>query len=215
MKEDKNNLKDRDNSKNQDAKPVEETSEQNGECDKQEEIDFDNLSREDAIQMLKHFYVESVGLAKELDALKEQFNKAVGDAQANKDSWYRCAAEFENFKKRNSELRQTAYFDGKKDAITSLVVIGDSVDRALSVELDDKTREGVMLIKRQFSETLTALGVEEIDPLGKVFDPSVAEAIAMVACAEGEESGFVKTVFKKGYKLNGKMLRYAQVIVTQ
>jgi len=72
-----------------------------------------------------------------------------------------------------------------------------------------------MLIKRQFEETLAALNVEEINPVGKEFDPSVAEAIATVAAGEGDLPGTVKTVYKKGYKLSGKMLRYAQVIVIQ
>lgn len=178
-------------------------------------VNFDELTEEEAKQMLKEVFEVNKELHAEKSALEEQLKKATAEATANKDSWYRCAAEFENFKKRNADARQTAYFDGKKDAITSLLIVGDSVDRALSVELDDKTREGVMLIKRQFKETLAALNVEEINPLGQPFDPSVAEAIATVAAGEGEQPNTVKTVYKKGYKLSGKMLRYAQVIVTQ
>lgn len=178
-------------------------------------VDVDLLSDEEAREMLKEVLNINKEINDEKAGLEEALKKATDEAAANKDSWYRCAAEFENFKKRNAETRQNAYFDGKKDAITSLLVIGDSVDRALSVELDDKTREGVMLIKRQFEETLAALNVEEINPIGEVFDPSVAEAIATVAATEDEQSNTVKTVYKKGYKLNGKMLRYAQVIVTQ
>ena len=178
-------------------------------------VDVDTLSEEEARAMLKEVFAINKEINDEKAELEEKLKKATEDAASNKDSWYRCAAEFENFKKRNAETRQNAYFDGKKDAINSLLVIGDSVDRALSVELDDKTREGVMLIKRQFEETLAALNVEEINPVGKEFDPSVAEAIATVAAGEGDLPGTVKTVYKKGYKLSGKMLRYAQVIVIQ
>ena len=178
-------------------------------------IDVDELSEEEARAMLNEALDANKDLTAENDELTKKLATAQAEAAANKDSWYRCAAEFENFKKRNADARQTAYFDGKKDAITSLLIIGDSVDRALSVVTDEKTKEGVMLIKRQFKETLDSLSVEEIDPVGQPFDPTVAEAIATVDAAEGEESGTVKTVFKKGYKLNGKMLRYAQVVVIQ
>ncbi|MBP5177688.1 MAG: nucleotide exchange factor GrpE [Clostridia bacterium] len=182
---------------------------------KSPDIDVDALTDEEAKSMLKSLIEEAGSLKAQNAELESQLAEAKQEAATNKDSWYRCAAEFENFKKRNAETRLSAYYDGKKDAILSLLIVGDSVDRALSVELDDKTREGVMLIKRQFEETLSALSVEEIDPVGQTFDPTVAEAIATVSAAEGEKAGVVKTVYKKGYKLSGKMLRYAQVIVTQ
>ena len=179
------------------------------------ETDLWALSSEQLISMLKAERSSAEELEKNFSELQTKLAEAEKTAADNKDSWYRCAAEFENFKRRNAETRQTAYFDGKKDAITSLLIIGDSVDRALSVELDEKTRAGVMLIKKQFDETLTALNVEVIDPKGEKFDPSHSEAIATVPKNEGEESDLVRTVYKKGYKLSGKILRYAQVVVTQ
>ena len=58
-------------------------------------------------------------------------------------------------------------------------------------------------------------GVEEIDPVGQPFDANEAEAIMAMPAGEGEESGIVKQVYVKGYKKGEKVLRYAQVIVTQ
>ena len=68
---------------------------------------------------------------------------------------------------------------------------------------------------RQFAETLSNLKVVEINPVGEKFDPNLHEAVHQVEPEDGDESGTVKQVFKKGYSLNGKMLRYAQVIVTK
>ena len=62
---------------------------------------------------------------------------------------------------------------------------------------------------------LESEGVEEIDPIGQPFDADVAEAIMAMPAEEGEESGIVKQVYVKGYKKGDKVLRYAQVIVTQ
>ena len=59
------------------------------------------------------------------------------------------------------------------------------------------------------------MGVEEIPlSVGDKFDESVAEAVLNMPAEDGEEQNIVKTVLKKGYKSNGKVIRYAQVAVT-
>ena len=68
---------------------------------------------------------------------------------------------------------------------------------------------------KSFKKVLEGEGVEEIDPTGEPFDAAFAEAIMAVPCEDGEESGTVKQVYLKGYKKGDKVLRYAQVIVTQ
>lgn len=152
-------------------------------------------------------------LVKENEALKVELDKALKDAQSYKESWVRTAADFENFKKRNQDTRSNAYRDGKVDAIVKLLVVGDNLDRALMMELDDKTREGIELTARQFKETLSSMGVTEINPVGKPFDPNTQEAVLQAEKGEGEDSGIVKQVFLKGYKLGDKVIRYAQVVV--
>lgn len=173
-----------------------------------EKIDVDKLSESDARLMLKEVLETNDELIKEYEKLKIESEK-------HKDNWYRTTAEFENFKKRNNETRRNAYDEGKTDAIKGVLVIGDSLDRALSMQMDEKTKSGVELVKRQFIETLGALGIEEIDPSGKEFSPDEAEAIASVDPLEGEQSGTIRSVFKKGFKLNGKIIRYAQVVVVK
>ena len=69
--------------------------------------------------------------------------------------------------------------------------------------------------KKKFLETLESLEVVEIDPLGKQFDPSEAEAIMQADGDEGEESGTVKQIFQKGYKRQDKIIRYAKVSVVK
>lgn len=145
--------------------------------------------------------------------LEKKLAESQKSADEFKASWYRTAADFDNFKKRNSETRANAYADGKGDVIKSILVIGDNLDRALASAVEEKTREGIELVIRQFKETLKNLGVEEIDPVGEKFDPNLHEAVHQVEAGEGDESGTIKQVFRKGYSLNGKMIRYAQVIV--
>ena len=90
-----------------------------------------------------------------------------------------------------------------------------NLERALTACVDENTRQGVDMILKSFIKVLEGEGVEEINPVGEVFDPSVAEAIMAMPAGEGEESGIVKQVYVKGYKKGEKVLRYAQVIVTQ
>jgi molecular chaperone GrpE len=71
------------------------------------------------------------------------------------------------------------------------------------------------MVLKSYKTVLEGEKVEEIDPTGQPFDADVAEAIMACPAEEGEESGIVKQVYLKGYKRGDKVLRYAQVIVTQ
>lgn len=182
--------------------------------EKQEKLNVEGLSDKEAKKMLKDILKVHEEVNEELLKAENALKKAADEAAKNKDSWYRTVAEFENFKRRNEGVRKQAYDDGKKDAISGILTIGDSVDRALTMVTEEKTLEGVKLIAKSFKEALGALGVEQIDPLGENFDPETAEAIATVPAEENEEAGLIKTVYKKGYRMSGKMIRYAQVVVT-
>lgn len=187
------------------------------EADDEEEVKIDvaALSEKDAKNLLKSVLESNEAIIRELNATKLELEKSKSEALDNKDKWYRAVAEFENFKKRNQDTRKNAYYDGQKEILLKFLVVGDSIERALSMEMDEKTREGVTLIARQFTDTLSSLGVTEINPLGEVFDPTVCEAIHTVPKQGGEEGNVVKTVFKKGYKLADKIIRYCQVVVTE
>ncbi len=130
-----------------------------------------------------------------------------------KDKWMRSVAEFDNYKKRNANLWKDAYSEGMSDVILQILPVGDNLDMALSLGLDEKTTEGVKLIRKRFDDILKGIGVVEINPVGEKFDPMIAEAIMQVEGEEGETSENVKQVFQKGYKLKDKIIRYAKVSV--
>ena len=132
-----------------------------------------------------------------------------------KDKWMRCVAEFDNYKKRNAKIYTDAFNEGRVEVLLKILPIGDTLDWALKMELDEKTMEGLKAIKKKFMDTLESFGVEEIDPTGKPFDPNIAEAVMQAEKGEGEESDICKQVFQKGYKLNSKIIRYASVSVTK
>ncbi len=144
----------------------------------------------------------------EVDALKAE----VSDY---KDKWMRSVAEFDNYKKRNATLYKDAFVNGKSDTILKILPLGDNLETAIGMITDEKSREGVVLLLKQFNEVLKTLGVETIDPTGQEFDPEIAEAVMQVEPEDGDVSGTVKTTFRKGYKSDNKIIRYAQVSVVR
>ena len=65
------------------------------------------------------------------------------------------------------------------------------------------------------AKALEALHVEEIEVLGKPFDPNFMNAVQQIPAPDGQESGTVVTVFQKGYKLGDKIIRHATVVVAE
>lgn len=149
----------------------------------------------------------------ENEKLKEE-NKVLNEQMSDfKDKWMRNVAEFDNYKKRNARIWQDAFDEGVSSVILKVLTVGDTLDYALSMNLDEKTLEGLKNIKKRFDDTLKSLEVEEINPVGEPFDPNVSEAVMQAEKEDGEESDTVKFVLQKGYKLKNKIIRYAKVSV--
>lgn len=151
--------------------------------------------------------------SKEVELLKEELEQTKKQAEDYKDKWMRNVAEFDNYKKRNANQWSEAYNEGIASVIKKILVVGDNLDWALSLGLDEKTEEGIRNIRRRFDETLQSLEIEEINPIGQVFDPQIAEAVMQVPAEDGEEPDTVKQVFQKGYRKKEKIIRYATVSV--
>lgn len=145
----------------------------------------------------------------------EELAKALAEAEENKRKWYAVTAEYENYRRRTQNQSAQRYNDGRNDVISALFPIGDNLERALATITDENTKQGVDMVLKAFKKVLEDEGVEEINPVGEPFNVDVAEAIMAMPAQEGEESGIVKQVYVKGYKKGDKVLRYAQVIVTQ
>lgn len=150
----------------------------------------------------------------EISRLTAEVEKWKASSDDYKDKWIRNVAEFDNYKKRTAKSETRAYKDGKAEMLKKIFFIGDSLDWALAMELDEKTAEGIRQLKKKFSSFLEGEGVTEIDPVGEVFDPHISEAVMQAPAEEGEETGIVKQVVQKGYRSGDEIIRVARVIVT-
>jgi molecular chaperone GrpE (heat shock protein) len=103
------------------------------------------------------------------------------------------------------------------DMILDLLPIIDNLERAIiSAEehgVDDNLLEGVRMVYNQFLGQLKKEGVEQIEVVGKPFDPSNSEALSVVPAEDPEEDDTVSDELEKGYTLNGRLLRPAKVRV--
>ena len=152
---------------------------------------------------------------KKVNKKQEELEKALAEAEESKRKWYAVTAEYENYRRRTQNMSAQRYQEGRNDVVSALFPIGDNLARAIMSCSDEKTKEGLDMVLKSYKKVLEGEGVEEIDPTGEAFNADTMEAIMAMPAADGEESGLVKQVYLKGYKKGDKVLRYAQVIVTQ
>ena len=141
--------------------------------------------------------------------------KAQALAEDYKRKWYAVTAEYDNYRKRTAMTASQKYAEGVADVLIKIMPIGDNIDRALAVCNDEKMKQGLEMVKAAFDKILSDEGVEAFDPTGEEFNPVTANAVMAQPAAEGEKAGVVKQTFLKGYKKGDKILRFAQVVVTQ
>lgn len=147
---------------------------------------------------------------------KEQMEKMEGLAKLVadvNDKYLRLAAEYDNYRKRTAKEKENIYGDAKADTIKPLLAVYDNLERGIAqYDEADAHRQGLELILRQFTETLTKLGVTEIEAKGQPFDPGLHNAVMHVEDEEAGENTVVE-VFQKGFMLGDKVLRFAMVKV--
>jgi len=132
-----------------------------------------------------------------------------------KDKFIRKVAEFENFKKRSSKERMELIQTAGKEVITDMLEVLDDCERAEKQmsTLDDKAKEGVMLVFNKLKSLLIAKGLKPMETINKEFNPDIHEAITEIPAPTEEQKGKVIDEIQKGYYLNDKIIRYAKVVV--
>ena len=99
------------------------------------------------------------------------------------------------------------------DIAISILPVVDNLEKAVSVKTeDDNYKVGIELVLKQFKEVLKANGINEIDAIGKTFDPQLHEAISSVDDPElGSQE--IKEEYRKGYMIGDKVIRHSLVVV--
>lgn len=138
----------------------------------------------------------------------------VDEAAAWKDKYLRTLADFDNFRKRTARDREDLFKQAAADVIKDVVGTVDNLARALEgADAGNAFVKGVKMVYDGLLQTLAGHGATPLDSIGEPLDPNFHQAIAKVPDAKVPEDHIVAEV-KRGWMLNGKLLRAAQVVVS-
>ena len=132
------------------------------------------------------------------------------------DKHLRLQAEFDNFRKRTAKEKLDLTVTASENVIKDILPVFDDFERALqNMEKNgnEADLQGVTLIFNKLKDTLKKKGLEEIEAMGVDFNTDEHEALTMIPAPEEAKKGKVLDVIQKGYKLNGKVIRFARVVV--
>jgi len=152
----------------------------------------------------------------QLTELKERAVKA----DENWERLLRTTADFDNFKKRAAREKQEAIKYANESLLQKLIPVLEHLDMALAAaqpagpEAGQSLQAGVSMICQQFKGVLAESGLEEVDAIGKVFDPHLHEALSQQETPDVPEGQVVQQL-RKGYKFRDRLLRPAGVVVAK
>jgi molecular chaperone GrpE len=133
------------------------------------------------------------------------------------DKYLRLYAEFDNYRRRTLKERVELIQTSSAEIILALLPVLDDFDRAITaIEKSnniDALNEGVVLVNNKLRNVLDQKGLEEMKSYGEVFNSELHDAVANTPAPTEEQKGRIIDVVEKGYYLNGKILRYAKVVV--
>ena len=122
-------------------------------------------------------------------------------------------AEFENYRKRVERDAEIVVKFAHEALLARLLPVLDEMDVAVET-LEGEAGKGVRMVRDNLSRALGEAGLQEIPAVGMPFDPYLMDAVQQVSERDSKD-GIVKEVLRKGYRLNDRILRPAQVIVVR
>lgn len=152
---------------------------------------------------------EHAALIAEMDEKEAQF----------KNDLLLVKADMENMRRRQTRDLENAHkfavdkFVGELLPVCDGIEMGHTAAQAEDVTLET-VKEGLDMTVKMLRSSIAKFGLEQVDPVGEVFNPEHHEAISMIP-SEEIESNHVITVVQKGYLFNGRLLRPAMVVVSQ
>lgn len=151
------------------------------------------------------------------EALAHELEDVKASLAKEKDDYIRLMAEFDNYRRRTAQEKLEMVSVASEDTIKGLLPVLDDCERAMDVLSkstdSEAAKEGTELIFNKLMGYLKSKGLSVIEARDKDFDTDVHEAVAQFPVNEEEKKGKVFDVVQTGYMLNGKVIRFAKVVV--
>lgn len=152
-----------------------------------------------------------------IEELEKKLEELENKTAKDKDDYIRLMAEFDNYRRRTSQEKLELVSMASTDTIKGLLPVLDDCERALKVLMEsndsDAAKEGTELIYNKLMSYLKTKGLAVIEAMGQDFDTDLHEAVAQFPVQEEAQKGKVFDVVQTGYTLNGKVIRFAKVVV--
>ena len=151
------------------------------------------------------------------DELEAKIAELEEKVAKDKDDYIRLMAEFDNYRRRTSQEKLELVSTASTETIKGLLPVLDDCERALAVLKESKdseaAKEGTELIYNKLMTYLKSKGLAVIEAAGQPFDTDLHEAVAQFPVPEEDKKGKVFDVVQTGYTLNGRVIRFAKVVV--
>jgi molecular chaperone GrpE len=143
---------------------------------------------------------------------------ALAEAARYKDSLLRTAADFDNFRKRTRREVDDARKAGREEFLKEILPVFDNLERGIqSSQRATEVKavaDGLLMVLKQFENTLARLQITRVPTVGVMFDPSIHEAIQQVETDE-QPAGTVVAEVQPGYMNGERLMRAAMVVVAK
>lgn len=158
-------------------------------------------------------------LQNELDSVSDKIEAAKQQAAEANDRFLRLQADWDNYRRRTAQERLDERQRATEKLVVDLLPVIDDLERAIehADNLTDPAAkqfvEGVSAVCNKFVSVLNKEGVEVVNPVGEAFDPLSHQAVSQIEDTEAYDET-VAQVYQKGYRMGGKDIRTAMVVVT-
>lgn len=154
---------------------------------------------------------------REIEELRARIAQLERELAEEKDHKVRILADFDNLRKRSARDIQNATAKATADVVVEFLPVFDHLEMAVAHGQEhgqgEGLVEGVNMVLKQFRNMLAKFGIQEIDALGKPFDPAVHEAMAK-APSDVFAAGIVSKQWQKGFMLGERLIRPCRVVVS-
>ena len=196
-----------------------ENTQKNSEVQSEEQVE--QMVQEQEVQQEtkkeKKSFLKKDAKKEKIEELENMVAELENQVAKDKDDYIRLMAEFDNYRRRTSQEKLEIVSMASTETIKGLLPVLDDCERALKVLMEsndsDAAKEGTELIYNKLMNYLKSKGLAVIEAMGQPFDTDLHEAVAQFPVPEEDKKGKVFDVVQTGYTLNGKVIRFAKVVV--